>query len=173
MSSTRVGSARTLARPFALEAEPTAASARAEVRFLDDECGGRLAQRPRLRRAGEEVDVDATDSSAAELDPTRRAPVVRRRLVAALNRREERRADDPGCTLSERPRFRDADGRHVAERVDAGPGGLEGLRAHGDVAVGCHPALDHHVRRTMHRDAEEELEWTLAPIVEDRGALAQ
>src|SRR5581483_9727898 len=106
--------ARVSRGPFSLEAEPAAAPARPELLFLEDECGRRLAQRPRLRRAREEVDVDTADATPAELDPTRGASVIRRRLLATLNRGEKRRCDDPRGALRECPGFRDADRSHVA-----------------------------------------------------------
>ena len=60
-----------------------ARAARAEVVLLGDEGVGRLVERAGRLRAREEVDVDATDATGAELDVAGAAPAVGLRLLAA------------------------------------------------------------------------------------------
>ena len=116
--------------------------------------------------AREEVDVDLTHATTAELDVARAEPVVGPRLVAAPQARDQRGGDNTRRSLGEHSSLGYSDRRDVAEGVYARKPRLERLRVHGHVAVYRHPACDDHVGGAVLRDAEEEVVLLLTIVVE-------
>ena len=71
----------------------------AEVLLLGDEGGGGLVEGPGRLRSREEVDVDAADAAAAELDVAGTEAVICRRLLAAADVGDQLSRDD-ACSPS-------------------------------------------------------------------------
>src|SRR6476620_8467398 len=100
-----------------LTAEPAGAAAAAEVLLPGHLLGRGSVEAAGPLGAGEEVDVDAADPAAAELDVTGAAPEVRARTLPSPQPRDQGLGDDAGRALGEDAGLRHPGGGDVADRV--------------------------------------------------------
>src|SRR5580765_3414521 len=121
-------------------AEPACAAARTEVMLFRDELARGFLERARRLRSREEVHVDATDPTGAELDVAGAGSVVLTVFTSAPQLGDQRRGDDVRLPLGEDSRLRHPHRGDVSECVHAGKARLERPRANRYIAVFGHSA---------------------------------